>query len=178
MKTKPSPIFIFLIYLISTQLNAQGHYQEILRFKNDQIQAIITYNAADILDGVAVYYHPNGLERSILNYVNGKANGTIEDYYPNGNLERIGFLFDDKAEGVFEYYYPNEQRKYLILYRDNKIVDIEQCFDQRNNKLYCGKLKDGNGFINNYNTKGILIGRDVIANGVLVEHINLAEDKK
>lgn len=168
-------IFIFIGILLNFSLNAQTHYQEILRFKNNEIQATITYNAADILDGESIYYFPNGYVKSYINYIEGKANGTIENYYSNGNIEHIGLVVDDKAEGIHEYYYPNGILKQLILYNKNRIITVDKCADKKNNKLYCGKINNGNGFINVYDEKGNLIARDQIEDGLFTNRINLNE---
>jgi antitoxin component YwqK of YwqJK toxin-antitoxin module len=171
-------IFLLISFSLNLSLNAQTHYQEILRFKNNEIQAVITYNANDILDGESIYYYPNGYVKSYINYIEGKANGTIENYHQNGELEAIGLIVDDKAEGIHEYYHSNGVLKQLILYKNNRIIDINKCTDKKNNKLYCGKVKNGNGFINIYDEKGNLIARDQIENGLFTNRINLNESNK
>lgn len=167
--------FILISILLYISLNAQTHYQEILRFKNNDVKAVVTYNANDVLDGESIYYYPNGYVKLYINYIEGKANGMVENYHSNGNIEHIGLVQDDKAEGIHEYYHPNGVLKQLILYSNNRIIDIDKCANKKNTKLYCGKINNGNGFINVYDEKGNLIARDQIEDGLFTNRIILDE---
>jgi len=170
-------IFLLISFLPNSSLKAQGHYEEIIRFDNNDIKSIITYNSNDVLDGPTTHYHPNGLVKTYIEFIDGKANGFIQNYYPSGTLESTGVVNNDMADGLFYYYHPNQNLKQIILYNQNKIVDIDYCFDQKKNKLYCGKIYNGNGFINVYDKKGKLIARDQIENGIMIKRIEIEEDK-
>ena len=165
--------FILLILAVHTSL-AQTHYQEILRYPNKNIQSIRTFNNQEILDGETVFFYPNENIKTVLTYVNGKANGIIENYYNYGILESSGLLIDDLAEGVFEYYHENGAKKQKIYYVNNKIMGIDNCYTYRKEKVYCGVVNNGNGFINIYDKKGKLIAKDIIKNGEMLnrEYIN------
>ncbi len=170
--------FILLSILLHISLNAQTHYEEIIRYKNNNVKSIITHNSNDILDGPTTHYYPNGLIKTYIEFRDGKANGIIENYYSNGSLESTGNITNDLANGLFYYYHPNQNLKQIILYQNNKIETINECYDRKNNKLYCGTIKNGNGFINIYDKKANLIARDQIENGNFVKRIDNTEETK
>jgi len=162
-------LFLALHLFFCDFLYAQTHYQEIIRNENKKIQAIHTYNQNHILDGETAYFYPNENIKTIINFVDGKANGIIYKYHLNNILESSGLLIDDMAEGVFEYFHENGANKQKILYIKNKINTIQDCFSYKKEKVYCGAVNNGNGFINLYDKKGKLIGKDIIKNGIMVK---------
>ena len=158
-----------ILFSVSAITHAQTHYQEIIRYKNNTIQTIYTYNNQDILDGETVHFYPNEKVKTVINFVSGKANGIVQSYYYNGNLESSGIIINDMAEGLFEYYHENGAPKHKITYLNNKIVSIKDCTNSRNSELYCGTVNNGNGFINIYDKKGKLVAKDIIKDGKMVK---------
>jgi len=157
------------VILIATMAQAQTHYQEIIRYKNKNIKTIHTYNSSHVLDGETIHYYPTGFEKTVMNYTNGTVNGLIYNYYNYGTLESFGLVENDLAQGPFEYFHKNGKPKQKIVYYNNLVVAVMDCYSPKGAKLYCGVINSGNGYINIYNSKGVLMAKDIFKEGKIVE---------
>ncbi|WP_322969608.1 hypothetical protein [Faecalibacter sp. LW9] len=159
------------VFLITSllQLQAQSHYQEIIRYENKKIKSVFTYNSNHQLDGETIHYYPNGLEKSVINYKNDKVDGEVMNFYSNGMTESVGTVTQDLANGQFEYFHENGKPKQKIVYYNNLVVGILDCYLPNGDKVYCGVINSGNGFINIYDRKGNVVAKDIFKEGKMVE---------
>lgn len=164
--------FLYLgVFIITSviQVQAQYHYQEIVRYKNGKIKSILTFNANHQLEGESIQYYPNGMEKSVTYYKNGIVDGLVMNFYQNGMTESVGTVIQNLANGHFEYFHENGKPKQKILYYNNLVIGVSDCFTVRSEKVYCGVVNSGNGFINIYDRKGNLVAKDIFKEGKIIE---------
>lgn len=159
---------LIIIFSFAHFAFAQTHYEEIIRDKSGNIQTIITYDKNDIKDGETLHYHPNGVLKKIIPYQNGKINGHVYHYYKNSFLESHGLIINDLQEGIFNYYHNNGRIKANMKFINGKPNQISECQNKKGKVLDCGTFTDGNGYINLYDEKGNLFGKDYFQNGELI----------
>lgn len=132
-------------------------------YKNGQLKSVELYHRKGVVEWK--YYFPNGKLKEIRQYeyqgIVPIEVGTWKYYYPSGKIRRIKTFDNDKTA----FYHENG-----ALYRVNKYtksMNLVSCFDNQENSLDKGTLKDGTGTVNEYNEKGELLNIATYKNGVL-----------
>jgi TonB family protein len=109
-----------------------------------RVATSLNVNVFPTLDGVCMFYFPNGKRKEVCQYKNGRLIGAISDYYPNGKLYGIfridGFIYgsyDDTYRG----YLPAADFRYRFY--------VEELRDSTGNEL----VQNGNGHFIIYDDK-------------------------
>ena len=95
-------------------------------------------------------------------YLNGKRNGKGKEYYPSGVVKFEGEYINGMKNGVGKEYYSNGKLKMECLYLYGKKWDAK-IYD-KNNKI-TGEIKDGKGFIQEFDDNKELIFEGNYLNG-------------
>ena len=94
-------------------------------------------------------------------YINGKRNGKGKEYHYNGKLKFEGeYLYDYRLKGKE---YINERLEYEGEFLFNNKYNGKG-YDENGNIIY--ELKNGNGYIKEYNKEGILLYDGEVLNGL------------
>lgn len=97
-------------------------------------------------------------------------------YYPNGNALAILQYNKQKLEGVSTFYYNSGSLKYTLDYRNNRIWNILDYYDQAGNTLNKGDFADGNGVMHVYAANGVLLKKKIYRNGRVIKVCSCSGD--
>ena len=100
--------------------------------------------------------------KSTIYFSNGKVQ---RGYHNNGHLASQTKFENGIVKDRFYNFHVNGKPYNTYIFKDNKLSDIENCFDGNRNKLDCGTLHQGNGTIKQYDLNGKLIAVDYMKNG-------------
>lgn len=102
-------------------------------------------------------YHPSGLVKSEINYVNNLPRGAYKVYYINGKLEESGDWQGNKNVGIFKRYHENGKLAQDFTFTANGKRDGIQTYYYENGKvLMTVEIEDGvaNGLLKVYYPNG------------------------
>lgn len=165
---------LFGIIVFGQEINYENQYpisntklfEEVIRYENGKIKAIIGLNEFDKREGITYEYFPNGLLYKETAYLNDKKEGFEITYFPNSFIESKGLFINDLAEGSFQYFYKNGKPFATLIFQNNLLVTAKDCYTSKGEIVYCGPIKNGNGVFLKYDKKGILISKDYYKNGI------------
>ncbi len=124
-------------------------------YMNGQLMLKLSYLKGK-KDGNEEEYYRNGQMSSTGSYLQGKQNGKWKYYYENGKLHKIGNYADGKITGKWKYNYENEKLNIIKLWKEDKLMEIISCFDEKGNPLEIGTLANGDGTVKHYDKDGKL----------------------
>jgi antitoxin component YwqK of YwqJK toxin-antitoxin module len=94
-----------------------GFYKEF--YKSGALKEEVNY-LNDKEEGDRIFYHENGMVKSISHYSKGILNGTLKEYSEGGTLLTEGVFRDGLQHGTIKLYYPNGQLKKKVDYVNGK----------------------------------------------------------
>ena len=108
-------------------------------------------------------YYDNGEIKESGAKLNGGFFGEQKHYFESGKLAGLHF-YDNfgRANGEWKQYHENGQIKTIRLWRYSELKEVISCFDSNGAALDKGTFKDGNGTVNEYDAKGVLIVVDYL----------------
>lgn len=115
-------------------------------YKDGKINSIGNYSK-NKMDGIWRYYHPNEKLHQKGKFVNDKQNGIWNYYFESGEFMGEGELVNDLQVGIWKWYHKNGKLYTERYYEDGKLMEIKSCFDKNGEKLDCGNLSNGNGYL-------------------------------
>ena len=130
----------------------KGHLKNNLKqgkwifYKDGKINSIGNYSK-NKMDGIWRYYHPNEKLHQKGKFVNDKQNGIWNYYFESGEFMGEGELVNDLQVGIWKWYHKNGKLYTERYYEDGKLMEIKSCFDKNGEKLDCGNLSNGNGYL-------------------------------
>ena len=115
-------------------------------YKDGKINSIGNYSKNE-MNGNWKFYYSNGKlhQKGVL--LNDKQNGIWNYYFDTGEFMGQGELVDDKQVGIWKWYYKNGNLYTERLYENGKLMKIKSCFDKNGQKLNCGEINNGNGYL-------------------------------
>lgn len=180
-------LLLFGIIVFGQEINYENQFpiknaklfEEVIRYENGKIKAIISLNEYDKKEGITYEYFPNGFLFKETAYVNDKKEGIEITYFPNSNIESKGLFFNGLAEGPFNYFYKNGKPFATLVFQNDLLLTAKDCFTSKGEIAYCGPLNNGNGVFLKYDKKGNLISKDYYKNGIYQrsEHIEIIPKK-
>lgn len=96
------------------------------------------------------YYFDGKLQScyEVRNPFSSTKHGNYKFYELNGVLVYEANYKDGKEDGVSSSYFKKDGRlKWRAVFKEDKLINILEYFDNKGNKLDCGKLVNGNGYI-------------------------------
>ena len=111
---------LYLLLILTTQIISQNGVIKSY-FVDGSVKSEQTY-IKDILDGLSVFYYPNGNIKTIMNYSEGKVNGWVRNYYDTGLLESENFVNNGVRDGSTRFYYENGGLKSVIVYKRGMFI--------------------------------------------------------
>ncbi len=148
-------------------------YEEVIRFDNGKIKAIIGLNELDKREGITYEYYPNGLLFKETTYLNDIKEGLEITYFQNGRIASKGIFINGLAEGEFIHYYKNGTPFASLYFYHDLLITAKNCFTSKGEIAYCGLIKAGNGVFLKYDKKGKIISKDYYKNGKFVRTENV-----
>lgn len=140
-------------------------------YEDGQLKSEELYHRKGIVDWK--YYYPNGQLKILEQHKDGFSTnqvGTWIYYRPDGIIAKVIAYLDERDNKIVKFYHKNG-----TLYRENtmhysRIENLIFCYDDKGNTLNKGTLKDGNGTVNEYNAKGILMNIATYKDGALLDN--------
>ncbi|WP_313580489.1 hypothetical protein [Chishuiella sp.] len=127
--------------------------------------------------GKSIIYYNDGRKQRIIKYKKNTIVGQMKLYHPNGKIASKTKFRKGVVKDKFYNFHSNGKPYNTYIYKENKLVMVENCYDGKGNKLDCGKLKNGTGFINQYNAYGNLIAIDYMKVGKYIKTDSIQKNK-
>jgi antitoxin component YwqK of YwqJK toxin-antitoxin module len=89
-------------------------------------------------------WYPNGHQKYIYNYKNGRLEGKYKGFYENGNKRFISKYKNNKLDGKSKYYYKNGNIKCIINHTNGKLEGQSKGWYENGNIEYIENYKNGN----------------------------------
>ncbi len=112
-------------------------------FKNGQLsgQKTVYYLSEDPSDN-------SERVSAVMNYSNGKLNGSYKEYYDFGGVRKEGIYVDDKKDGIWKTYFPNGKMMFLERFKKGIQHGWSFGYDEQGNEVgrkyfYYGKNLTG-----------------------------------
>lgn len=103
-------------------------------------------------------YFENGHLKITGYYLNGENPfGTWTYYYDNSKTEYILNYDNGKIDGSYKYFHNNGQLWTEKIYKDGLLIKVVSNYDKNGRKKDAGTIKNGTGKLYNYDTEGNLI---------------------
>ncbi|MDG5493028.1 toxin-antitoxin system YwqK family antitoxin [Psychroserpens sp. SPM9] len=125
------------------------------------------YQISNDLDYWKFYYENGQIESEGHTNTDSKQVGVWKSYYPNHQLGRIVNYSNGLMDGKETVYYKNGVLFKVVLWENNKLMNIISYNDNNGNELDYGDFKDGNGTLIYYDSEGKLDGKIEVVNGVI-----------
>jgi antitoxin component YwqK of YwqJK toxin-antitoxin module len=132
----------------------------------------------DLKNGTWCCFYSNGIKKSEITYILGKAKGKATFYYEDGTIRETGNWQVDHWVGNYKYYYKTGQISYNWNYNNNGKRDGEQKYYHKNgNDMYTGVWNNGKteGTLKVYNEDGILMQEKLYAVGKITDTKKITE---
>lgn len=97
---------------------------------------------------------------------NGKLNGPYTAYHKNGNIYISTTMVNDTYHGITKYYFSNGKLNAICEFKDGKLWNVNQMYDNSGRKLNSGDFSDGNGKLKLYYANGKLFRESLMQGGL------------
>lgn len=117
-----------------------------------------------------IYFANSEQVKQIVEYKNGKKNGSLKEYYRNGNLKAVQRYLNDTLNDTSFFYHENGNRGSIQIYKNNQKTSCWQKYN-KSGKLYweaCFKKNDFDGTCLQYSYRNLK----------LIERLNYKEGQK
>ena len=132
----------------------EDHESQIIHYKNDSLKH----------GKQKIYYADGGLQRK-MRWKNNLLHGKMTFYHSNGKKAGYYYSKNDTLNGPFKFFYPNGNPKFTLIYTRNKPLDVINCYSPQKDILDCGTLKNGDGYVLQYNDNGNFLSKDYYLHG-------------
>lgn len=158
--------YIYLISIIISISSCTTRKKELL--KNNEYQ-LIHYKNDSIKHGKHKIYNPDGILQRKMKWKNNNLHGKMTYYHSNGKKAGYYFSKNDTLSGPFKFFYPNGNPKFTLIYNQNKPLEVINCYSPKKEILDCGTLKNGDGYVLQYNDSGNFLSKDYYLNGEYIK---------
>ncbi len=149
--------YICLISLIISILSCTTRKKELLE---DQEYQITHYKNDSLKHGKQKIYFKNGTLQRKMKWKNNLLHGKMTYYHSNGKIAGFYYSKNDTLNGPFKFFYPNGKAKFTLIYKHNNPLEAINCYSPKKEILDCGTLKNGDGYVLQYDNYGNFLSKD------------------